>query len=145
MLEVKGPLDESDDGVSIGEAARLTGVTAHTLRYYERAGLVVTDVDRTTGGRRLYRKLDLDWIRVCTRLRATGMSIQNIRRYAQLVSEGRGNEQERLAVLESHRDEVNSRIAQLRDDLKLIQHKIDVYKGRVDAGDADTLWAPPPS
>ncbi|MEV6826636.1 MerR family transcriptional regulator [Amycolatopsis sp. NPDC051102] len=63
---------------------------AHTLRYYERAGLVVTQVDRTTGGRRRYRKLDLDWIKICTKLRATGMPIKTIRRYAELVTAGGG-------------------------------------------------------
>lgn len=130
--------------MSIGEAARQTGVSVHTLRYYERAGLVVNDVARTAGGRRCYRQIDLDWIRVCTRLRATGMSIRDIRRYADLVSQGRGNEQERLAVLEAHRDRVYATIAALRDNLALIEHKIDVYRGRVEAGDADTLWAPPP-
>jgi DNA-binding transcriptional MerR regulator len=149
VLEVNPPsgrprsVEDLDGGVSIGEAARLTGVSVHTLRYYERAGLVVTRVDRTATGRRRYRKIDLDWIRVCTRLRATGMSIKDIRRYADLVADGRGNEQERLAVLEAHRDQVNQRIAELQDNLELIEHKIDVYRGRVAAGDADTLWAPP--
>lgn len=104
---------------------------------------MVTPVDRTASGRRRYRATDLDWIRVCTRLRATGMPIQTIRRYADLVAEGRGNEQERLAVLQAHRDKVNATIAELRDNLALIEHKIDVYRGRVQAGDADTLWAPP--
>jgi DNA-binding transcriptional MerR regulator len=134
---------DTERGVSIGEAARLTGVSVHTLRYYERAGLAVTPVDRTASGRRLYRKIDLDWIRVCTRLRATGMPIQAIRQYADLVAEGRGNEQQRLAVLQKHRDQVNETVAELQANLVLIQHKIDVYQGRVEAGDADTLWAPP--
>ena len=84
----------------IGDAARLSGVSVHTRRYYERAGLVVTPVERTVSGRRRYRQIDLDWIKICTRLRATGMSIQAIRRYAQLVADGRGNEKERLGVLE---------------------------------------------
>lgn len=153
MLEVNAgkatdgnpPLEDPDRGVSIGEASRLTGVSVHTLRYYERAGLAITPVDRTASGRRRFRKIDLDWIRVCTRLRATSMSIEGIRRYAKLVSEGRGNEQERLALLEAHRDDVHAKIEQLRANLELIEHKIDVYRGRVDAGDADTLWAPPPS
>lgn len=150
MLEVntvgpgqREPAEYPSDGVSIGEAARLTGVSVHTLRYYEGAGLVVTPVDRSASGRRRYQKIDLDWIRVCTRLRATGMSIQAVRRYAQLVSEGRGNEQERLAVLEAHRDAVTARIAEQLANLELIEHKIDVYRGQVEAGDADTLWAPP--
>jgi DNA-binding transcriptional MerR regulator len=136
VLEVKQP------GVTIAEAARRTGVSVHTLRYYERAGLVVTTVDRTASGRRRYRQLDLDWIKVCTRLRATGMPIRTIRRYAELVSTGRGNEQARLALLESHRAEVLAKIAELHKNLELIDHKIDVYRGRMDAGDADQLWAP---
>ena len=114
----------------------------HTLRYYERAGLVVTTVDRTSGGRRRYRQLDLDWINVCTRLRATGMSIKAIRRYAELVCAGHGNEEERLALMEAHRAEVVAKLAELQENLQLIDHKIDVYRGRLAAGDADQLWAP---
>jgi DNA-binding transcriptional MerR regulator len=136
VLEVK------DTGLTIAEAARRTGVSVHTLRYYERAGLVVTTVDRNAAGRRRYQQLDLDWIRVCTRLRATGMPIRTIRRYAELVSAGRGNEQDRLALLEGHRAEVLAKIAELHENLELIEHKIDVYRGRLDAGDADQLWAP---
>ena len=148
MLEVKpepvsGPArPDPQAGLSIAEAARRTGVSVHTLRYYERAGLVVTAVDRTAGGRRRYHQLDLDWIVICTRLRATGMPIRTIRRYAELVSAGPGNEQERLALLEAHRAEVTARLARTRENLKLIDHKIDVYRGRMDAGDADQLWAP---
>jgi DNA-binding transcriptional MerR regulator len=138
VLEVNVP----EAGVTIAEAARRTGVSVHTLRYYERAGLVVTSVDRNAAGRRRYRKLDLDWIKVCTRLRATGMPIRTIRRYAELVSAGRGNEEERLALLEAHRAEVVARIAELNENLRLIDHKVDVYRGRLAAGDADLLWAP---
>ena len=131
--------------MSIAAAARHTGVSVHTLRYYERAGLVVTTVDRTASGRRRYRQLDLDWITVCTRLRATGMSIRTIRRYAQLVAAGRGNEQDRLALLEAHRAEVTARLARLHENLEMIDHKIEVYRGRLAAGDADRLWAPDPA
>jgi DNA-binding transcriptional MerR regulator len=150
VLEVKpqpvsGPArSDPEVGLSIAEAARRTGVSVHTLRYYERAGLVITTVDRTDGGRRRYRQLDLDWITVCTRLRATGMPIRTIRRYAQLVSAGPGNEQERLALLEAHRADVTARLAELREHLELIDHKLDVYRGRLAAGDADRLWAPRP-
>jgi DNA-binding transcriptional MerR regulator len=139
VLEVK----RSEAGITIAEAAHRTGVSVHTLRYYERAGLVITDVDRTQGGRRRYRQIDLDWILVCTRLRATGMPIRAIRRYAELVAAGHGNEEERLEVMEDHRAEVLARIEELRDNLALIDHKIGVYRGRLAAGDADRLWAPP--
>jgi DNA-binding transcriptional MerR regulator len=141
VLEVKSP-PAPEAGLTIAEAARRTGVSAHTLRYYERAGLVVADVDRTSGGRRRYHERDLHWILVCTKLRATGMSIRTIRRYAELVAEGHGNETERLALLESHRAGVLEQIALLQDNLELIDHKIDVYRGRLEAGDADSLWTP---
>jgi DNA-binding transcriptional MerR regulator len=129
-------------GVSIAEAARRTGVSVHTLRYYERAGLVVTPVDRTASGQRRYQQPDLDWISVCTRLRATGMPIRTIRRYAELVSDGHGNEKDRLALLESHRVEVLARLAELQENLELLDHKIGVYRGRIAAGEADHPWAP---
>jgi DNA-binding transcriptional MerR regulator len=128
-------------GLSIAEAARRTGVSVHTLRYYERAGLVVSAVDRTAGGRRRYQEIDLAWITVCTKLRATGMPIKTIRRYAQLVCAGPGNEQERLALLEAHRADVRAKLAEVQENLAVIDHKIDVYRGRLAAGDADRLWA----
>ncbi|MCX4831058.1 MerR family transcriptional regulator [Streptomyces sp. NBC_01016] len=129
-------------GVSIAEAARRTGVSVHTLRYYERAGLVVSPVDRTSTNRRRYRELDLKWIVVCTKLRATGMPIRGIRVYAELVAAGPGNEAERLALLEAHRAEVLAKLAETRENLKMIDHKIDVYRDSMAAGEADRLWAP---
>ncbi|HEX5294877.1 MAG TPA: MerR family transcriptional regulator [Streptosporangiaceae bacterium] len=144
MLEVKPQEAEAGPGpgLSIAEAARRTGVSAHTLRYYERAGLVVTPIDRTAGGMRRYCQLDLDWIVICTKLRATGMPVKTIRRYAELITEGPGNEQERVELMEAHRADVTARLAEIQDSLKTIDHKIEVYRGRLEAGDADQLWAP---
>jgi DNA-binding transcriptional MerR regulator len=132
------------EGLTIAEAALRTGVSAHTLRYYERAGLVISPVDRTLGGRRRYRAQDLKWIKICTKLRATGMPIKDIRRYAELVAAGPGNEQDRLELMEAHRAVVLARLAEVQENLKVIDHKIDVYRGRLEAGDADQLWAPRP-
>jgi DNA-binding transcriptional MerR regulator len=142
VLEVKPQPAVPVEGVTIAEAARRTGVSVHTLRYYERAGLTVTPVDRTSGGRRRYAELDLKWIAICTKLRATGMPIRGIRRYAELVAAGPGNERERLALLEEHRAEVLARLAEIQQNLTAIDHKIDVYRGSLAAGDADRLWAP---
>jgi DNA-binding transcriptional MerR regulator len=147
MLEVKQPTDcptrsGPPPGMSIAEAAHRTGVSVHTLRYYERAGLVVTPVDRSSGGQRRYHKLDLKWITVCTKLRATGMPIKTIRCYAELVAAGPGNEQERLALMEAHRAAVMTKLAEIQENLTLIDRKIDVYRSRIATGDADRLWAP---
>ena len=129
------------DGLSIADAARYSGVSVHTLRYYERAGLLATIPARTSGGTRRYYAEDLKWIRVCTRLRATGMSTALIRRYAELVQAGAGNEQERLEIFEAHRAKVLEQLAVLTENLSLIDHKIDVYQRRIAEGDADTLWS----
>jgi len=150
MLEVKSqPVrkparSDPQAGLSIAEAARRTGVSAHTLRYYERAGLVITSIGRNDAGRRRYQQIDLDWIIICTKLRATGMPIKTIRRYTELVSAGHGNEQERLALMEAHRADVTAKLAEIQENLKLIDHKVDVYRGRLAAGEANQLWAPTP-
>ncbi len=70
------------------------------------------------------------------------MPIKAIRHYAELVAAGPGNEQERLALLEAHRAAVTAQLAEIQENLQLIDHKIDVYRGRLAAGDADQLWAP---
>ena len=141
MLEVK-PDSIPPEGLSIGDAAQRTGVSVHTLRYYERAGLVISPVDRTATGRRRYHKLDLDWIWICTSLRNTGMPIRTIRRYAELVAAGDGNEAERLALLEAHRAEVAAQFEVIQRTLSLIDHKVDTYRNRLAAGQATGLWAP---
>ncbi|MFE1174871.1 MerR family transcriptional regulator [Streptomyces sp. NPDC058773] len=130
------------EGVTIAEAARRTGVSVHTLRYYERAGLVVSPVDRTSGGRRRYGEIDLKWIFICTKLRATGMPIRGIRQYAELVAAGPGNEAERLALMEAHREDVLAKLAETQENLKMIDRKIEVYRGRLATGDAEGFWAP---
>ncbi|MFF0160968.1 MerR family transcriptional regulator [Streptomyces sp. NPDC005263] len=112
-VTVRGKDVPPDSGLTIAEVASRTGVSVHTLRYYERVGLVIPDVDRTPGGRRRYHERDLTWIGMCTKLRATGMPIRTIRQYAELVAAGHGNEEERLALMEAHRAEVTVRIDEL--------------------------------
>lgn len=133
----------SSGGVSIAEAARLSGVSVHTLRYYEHSGMMPTVPVRTSGGTRRYRAAELEWIHTCTKLRSLGMSTALIRRYVELVRAGPGNEAERLVLLETHRDHVLDRLASLTQDLALIDGKIDVYRQRLGAGDADQLWSTP--
>src|SRR5579859_799122 len=88
--------------LTIADAARASGLSAHALRYYERAGLL-DPVDRDASGHRRYDEQDLERIRFPTKLRATGMPIRDVRRYAELIRRGDGTEAERLALLEAHR------------------------------------------
>jgi len=82
--------------LTIAEAAEAVGISAHTIRYYERAGLL-TPIDRNGSGHRRFTEEDIAWLVTCTRLRATGMPIRRIREYAELVGAGEGNEETRLA------------------------------------------------
>ena len=119
-----------DTGLTIAEAARATGLSTHTLRYYERVGLI-DGVDRAGSGHRRYDDQDLAWIETLQRLRATGMPIQRIRRYAELVRGGDGNEADRLALLKEHRDAVRAELAQVRRHLAFIDRKIAIYEQKL--------------
>jgi DNA-binding transcriptional MerR regulator len=117
--------------LSISEAARVTGLSAHTLRYYERAGLMLDPVGRAASAHRRYTAQDIAWIVLITRLRATGMPIRTIGAYAELVRRGEGTEAERLAMLERHREAVLARLEETRAHLEAIDHKIDIYREKV--------------
>ena len=117
--------------LSIAEAAERTGLTAHTLRYYERDGLLLHSVDRAPSGHRRYTDQDLRGIEMVTRLRATGMPIRDVRRYAALVRDGDGNEAERLDLLLAHRQVVEQQLAVATSHLRAIDHKIALYEHNV--------------
>ncbi|MGL5861631.1 MAG: MerR family transcriptional regulator, partial [Phycicoccus sp.] len=106
--------------LTIAETAQRTGLTAHTLRYYERDGLML-GVTRTTSGHRAYREGDLEWIQLITRLRTTGMPIRDVRRYAVFVRAGEGNEAERLEILCRHRDVLRERLDAEAHHLRAIE------------------------
>ena len=112
---------------SIAEAAAWTGVTAHTLRYYERIGLL--DVGRRTSGHRRYEARDLQRVAFIGRLRATEMPIRDIRRYFALADAGPATEADRLALLEAHRTRVRARLQEIEQALGVIEHKIARYGG----------------
>lgn len=118
-------------GMTIAEAAERTGLTTHTLRYYERDGLMVHGVGRSSAGHRVYTELDLGWIKMLTCLRATGMPIREIKAYAQLCRAGESNEVERLALLQAHRARVLAQLAEVTDHLGAIDDKIGMYRARV--------------
>jgi DNA-binding transcriptional MerR regulator len=120
------------DALSISDAAELTGLSAHTLRYYERAGLMLDPVERAPSTHRRYTEAEIRWVTLLTKLRATGMPIRRIREYAELVREGEGTEAERLALLEAHRDAVLEQLDGIRRNLEAIEYKIEIYRDCVD-------------
>jgi DNA-binding transcriptional MerR regulator len=116
--------------LTVAEAAREAGVSAHTLRYYDRAGLLAP-IERNGSGHRRFSADDIEWVVMITRLRATGMPIRRIREYAELVWAGEGNERERLALMEAHREQVLEQLAEIQRNLELIDFKIGLYRGRL--------------
>lgn len=116
-----------DQGCSIARAAEVTGLSADTLRYYERDGLLLAPVCRSATGHRRYSADDLRWIELVTRLRGTGMPIRDVRRYAALVRAGSGTEADRLDLLRAHRQQVLDQLAEVTAHLGAIDAKIDIY------------------
>jgi DNA-binding transcriptional MerR regulator len=121
------------DPISISDAAQVTGLSTHTLRYYERAGLMLDRVGRAPSSHRRYTEEEIRWVTLLTKMRATGMPIRRLREYADLVRAGDGNELERLELLEEHRAAVVIQLAAMRANLDAIDQKIALYRGRLTA------------
>ena len=118
--------------LSVGEAAEQVGLTTYTLRWYEQEGLV-SPVGRDSAGRRRYTRQDLDWLMLLTRLRRTGMPVRDMRRYADLARQGDQTLGARRALFEAHRDRVLARMAELQQDLEMLNYKIEIY-GKAESG-----------
>ena len=119
-------MDFQKDKLTIQEVSEATGLSAHTLRYYERIGLI-HPIEREGNTRRLYTEDDLGWIDFLLKLRATGMSIKDMQKYAELQRRGDETLPERVEMLKSLRANVEARMSELDEHLKLICYKIEIY------------------
>jgi DNA-binding transcriptional MerR regulator len=115
------------EGLTIGEVARATGLSISTLRFYEREGLMLDPTPRDISGRRRYDEHDLAWIGGLLMLRATGMSVADMRALADLSRE-QGTESARLSILQSHRERVLAELERTRRHLEALDTKIDAYR-----------------
>lgn len=118
---------EGATALTVAEVSELIGVTAHTLRYYERIGLV--EVPRDVHGYRSYDRDAVGRIIFITRLRLSDMPIRDIKRYVELVKGGPDTVPERLALLEHHRDRIRNQLAELQFAEAVIDYKITTYGG----------------
>lgn len=112
--------------MKIGELAARTGLSVHTLRYYERIGLLPVAV-RDSSGQRRYEASVLGWIEFLGRLKTTGMPIEGMLRYAHLREAGKKTHVQRRDLLSAHRDTVRARIAELQACLQALDDKISSY------------------
>lgn len=111
---------------SISEAAAVLGLSAHTLRYYERDGLL-EPIARSVGRRR-YDETDLAWLRFIQRLRATGMPMRQIHEYARLRREGDSTLSARMTLLEAHLQLLSERERELAKHKQALDEKLEVYR-----------------
>lgn len=113
--------------LTIQQVAEATGLSVHTLRYYERCHLIAP-IDRSANGHRRYSSADLHWIEFLNRLRLTGMPIRQMQRYAELVRDSPNCAfEERRQILAAHREVVVEQIEQLQANLAVIDWKIQHY------------------
>ena len=111
-------------GWTIGEVAEKTGVSVHTLRYYERIGLMMP-VGRAPSGHRRYGADELRWVELLRRLQASGMPIRRMLEFARLMR--RGDVDGRRALLDDHRIELEAKVAELQLTLRTVRAKIANY------------------
>ncbi|MDL5158832.1 MerR family transcriptional regulator [Actinomycetospora termitidis] len=127
LLRAMALPDDLPETLGIAEVAELTGITAHTLRYYERIGLVT--VDRDAAGRRAYDRAALGRVMFVTWLRLSGMPIASVGRYVELALEGPHTSDRRLAMLLEHREAVVAHLRELQTALAVVDYKITTYGG----------------
>ncbi|GIK65859.1 MAG: hypothetical protein BroJett018_36530 [Chloroflexota bacterium] len=112
---------------TIQQVAEITGLSGHTLRYYERIGLL-SSVDRAANGHRRYTDDTIREIEFLNKLRATGMPIREMQHYAELRRQGQSTLAERQAMLKSHHAVVTEQLRLLQEYLKVIEYKITLYQ-----------------
>ena len=129
--------DTRTEAMSISDVAERTGLTTHTLRYYEREGLMLAPVGRASSTHRRYTEADVTWVTFLTKLRSTAMPIATMREYVVLARQGERTEAARLELLLRHRIAVVRQLEEMAASLAAIDYKIDLYRrnvGRVTEG-----------
>ncbi len=114
-------------GLTPAEMAERTGVSIDTLRYYRGEGLI-RSIQRNPSGHRRYSADDVMWIEVLRCLRATNMSIEQLRHYCNLGGQGDHTQPERLQLLMAHKEKIEQKISDMQAALALIDHKIGFYQ-----------------
>ena len=120
---------------SIQDVSKKTGLSAHTLRYYEKEGLI-SGVERTQGGFRQYTDEDLERLGLICCLKNTGMSIQEIAQFVQLTRQGDHTLKERVELLREHRERVLARMEEMQKYLEKVTWKLNFFTEKLNAYEA---------
>ncbi|QDL56664.1 MerR family transcriptional regulator [Rhodoferax aquaticus] len=113
--------------MTISELAERAGLSTYTLRFYEKAG-VLSPTPRATNGHRRYLDADVRWLAFVMRLKATGMPLAEIKRYAQLRAQGDGTVAPRLDMLLEHRETLVRKLQELQDNMAALDDKVTIYQ-----------------
>ncbi|MGG0390464.1 MerR family transcriptional regulator [Priestia megaterium] len=114
---------------SIGEFSKIVGLSGHTLRFYEKEGLI--KVNRDENNVRIYSDENKLWIESLLHLKNTGMSLKDMKRFAMWGHMGDKTMEERLDLLRNHRKKVVEDLEKLRQSLEHLDKKIDFYENEV--------------
>ena len=118
---------------TVGEMAKLLGVTASTLRYYDKEGLLPF-VERSSGGIRMFQESDIEWLQVIGCMKKAGMSIKDIRRYIEMALQGDDTIALRLAMFQRQRQVLQQQLQELRHTMEMVDYKCWYYETAQKAG-----------
>lgn len=121
---------------TVGETAKMIGVAPSTLRYYDKEGLLPF-VERSTGGIRVFKEEDFDWLKIIECLKNTGMSIKEIRQFIDWCIEGDKTIEKRLELIDRQRERVLMDIAKAQETLETLDYKHWYYETAKKAGTCD--------
>ncbi|THG32983.1 MerR family transcriptional regulator [Naasia lichenicola] len=121
----------TETSLSISQMADASGLSTHTLRYYEREGLMLGSIERASSTHRRYSDGDITWVSFLTKLRSTGMPIRDLKLYVELVRAGENTSGARLALLTRHRESVRQQLREVTASLEAIDIKIALYETTV--------------
>lgn len=118
---------------TVGEMAKLLGVTASTLRYYDKEGLLPF-VERSSGGIRMFRESDIEWLRVIECMKKAGMSIKDIRQYIELALKGDDTIELRLMMFRRQKEVLQQKMAEIQHTMAMVEYKCWYYETAKAAG-----------
>ena len=110
----------------ISEAAKVSGLSADTIRFYEKSGLLAP-IPRDASGHRNFAPADMEWLDVISKLRTTGMPMKDMQRFAALCAEGDDTVPQRYDLLQAHSLSVAARKAEIEACEKVLDHKLAIY------------------
>ncbi len=115
---------------SIGEFAKIIGVTTSMLRYYEKEGLLTPERDENNV--REYTENDIGWVRFLLHLKSSGMSITELKQYTKWRAIGEETILDRKKLLEKRKNLLAQQIQQMQESMNILNQKIDFYQDQLD-------------